>query len=85
MPSKPCLMSGLLLLAIVSSTTLASAQYNAEKRKLYALADTAPEYCPNIETRWFVKGSIGYDMSSDKARSAISFSPRTTRTNSTSC
>ena len=34
----------------------------AEKRKLYALALAGPAYCPSIETRYFAKGAINYDI-----------------------
>lgn len=33
------------------------------KRKIYALTEAGPEYCPDIETGWFVQGAIDYDMS----------------------
>lgn len=42
-----------------------SAEEMAQRRKLYALTEVAPRYCPGIETGWFVRGSIRYPMSDD--------------------
>lgn len=39
------------------------AQSMEEKRKLYSLMEAAPEYCPDIETKWFAKGALEYNMS----------------------
>ncbi len=42
-----------------------SAGATEAKRKMYALAEVGPKYCPNIETQWFAKGSIGYRMTEE--------------------
>ncbi|MGX5827162.1 hypothetical protein [Mesorhizobium sp. 43Arga] len=51
-------------LSLVASQCFA--QTIEERRKLYALGEAGPEWCPNIETGWFKLGAIGYDMSADE-------------------
>lgn len=51
--------------AVLLATTQCFAQTIEERRKLYALGEAGPEYCPNIEVGWFKMGAIGYDMASD--------------------
>lgn len=63
-------MKAIALTVIALSVTVASAHAEAtvaQKRKLYALADAGPAYCPEIKAPWYVLGSIHYNMSSDDA------------------
>lgn len=50
-------MMGLVLAGGAHGETL-----HEQKRRLYAMATAAPEWCPNIETRWFTRGAIDYDL-----------------------
>lgn len=51
---------GLVMLAVP-----AMAQTVEQKRKLYALMETASSYCPNIEVRFGAQGLLDYDMGAD--------------------
>lgn len=55
---KRTIIAGMLALI----ATVATAQTIEQKRKLYALGNAGPAYCPDIETGWFKMASIGYDM-----------------------
>lgn len=59
-------LAALLVILITANAALADATVE-QRRKLYALGEAGPEYCPNIETGWFKMGAIGYDMSTDDA------------------
>ncbi|TGS89390.1 hypothetical protein EN817_03320 [Mesorhizobium sp. M3A.F.Ca.ET.174.01.1.1] len=58
------------ILVVTFATMIVASQSFAQsvddRRKLYALGEAGPEYCPNIETGWFKMGAIGYDMSADE-------------------
>lgn len=54
-----------IVAALLVATPLAAQGEQDQKRKLYALMNAAPEYCPDIETRWFVQGSIGYEFDAE--------------------
>lgn len=56
----------LLACALLLAASQCFAQTIDDKRKLYALGEAGPEYCPNIETGWFKMAAIGYDMSADQ-------------------
>lgn len=55
----------ILVAALLVATAASAAPSIDDRRKLYALGEAGPEYCPNIETGWFKMGAIGYDMSAD--------------------
>lgn len=43
---------------IAAVVQAAEAQTREQGRTLYAIAETGPEYCPGIERRWLVMGTI---------------------------